>query len=278
MTTQYFAYRIFLNQQIGEFPFRNKEDVFYEAIDEIKENHKNEFTDWGNEHILYHIKTFGRDIHLLQLARKHKYKKPVAGDLKIEQVSDVDYPFIYLFLHVKHQIILIQKDTAVFQDMDAVKSKLERFLIDQMAAHAIKASLIEITDQRDFWTKLNELDFIEKVELSYEPPNFFGGKNRVDKITKEVQEETNYEKFQIILQNKYQGLKFGFETFKEHIQRLSSGAGDFVIKGLIDGVPRTLKKFSIPFKKDIVDPEKETKESLEETFDDINDLNKDANR
>lgn len=278
MTTQYFAYRIFLNQQMGELVFKPKEDVFINAFELIKEQKRNEFQDYGREHILYYIKGLGRDIHIMQLARKHVYTKPIAGERKIEEVSDVDYPNIYLIFHVKYQIVLIQKDTSVFQDLDAVKGKIQRFLVDKMGNYGVVASLIEITDQRDFWTKLDEIDFIDTVELEYAPPNFFGGKNSVDKITKEVQEETNYEKFKIILQNKYEGLKFGYDTFKEHIQRLSSGAGDFVIKGLKDGVPKTLKKFIIPFKKDITDPEEETRESLEETFEEINDMNKDANR
>ena len=69
-----------------------------------------------------------------------------------------------------------------------------------------------------------------------------------------------------------------FETFKEHIQRLSSGAGDFMVKGLKNGVTHTLGKFKIPFKKDIPNIEDESIEKLEQTFEDINDLNKNENR
>ncbi|WP_233899643.1 hypothetical protein [Tenacibaculum piscium] len=278
MSTQYFAYRVFLNQPKGEFEFIPKEEVFINAFAEIKEKRKNDFFDWGNEHILYYIKDLGRDIHLLQLARKHVYKKPVPGENEIVRVSDIDYPNIYVAFHVKYQIVLIQKKTSVFKSLDISKSKLERFLIDKMMNHRVTCSFIEITDQRDFWVKLEEFDLIEKVEMEYAPPNFFGGKKAIDRMTKEVQEETNYQKFKIILENKYQGLKFGFETFKEHIQRLSSGAGDFMVKGLKDGVTHTLGKFKIPFKKDIPNIEEESREKLEQTFEDINDLNKNENR
>jgi len=164
---------------------------------------------------------------------------------------------------LKYQIALIQKSTNVFQTLDSVKSKLERFLAEKMVSDRVTCSLIEITDQRDFWVKLDEFDIVEKVEMEYAPPNFFGGKKAVDRITKEVQEETNYEKFKIILENKYNGLRFGFETFKEHIQRLSGGAGDFMVTGLKNGVKRTLGKFKIPFKKEISNIEDETKEGLE---------------
>ena len=177
MTTQYFAYRIFSNQHPGEFEFKQKEEVFIEAFDSIMKIKKNEFKDHGHDYILYYIKGLGRDIHVLQLARKHIYKKPIAGERKIEEVQDVDYPNIYLIFHLKYQLVLIQKDTSVFQDLDAVSVKLQRFFVDKMSANAVVASFIKITDQRDFWTKLEELEFIEKVELVYAPPNFFGGKN-----------------------------------------------------------------------------------------------------
>ncbi|WP_046759319.1 hypothetical protein [Kordia jejudonensis] len=249
MADQYYAYRVFLRQVEWQLKFKTKEEAYIEAFDKIKEKGKIQFFDWGNEHIIYYIKSLGRDIHVLQLARKHVFQKPIAGDKKIEKVSDVDYPFIYLIFHVKYQIVLVQKNTAVFQELDAVKAKIERFFIERMGNHSVGCSLIEITDKRDFWAKLEEMDVIEKVTMTYAPPNFFGGKKSVDKITKEVQEETNYEKFKIILENKVQGLKFGYETFKDHIQRLSSGAGDFIVNGLVDGVPKILKKFKIPFKK-----------------------------
>ena len=132
MTTQYFAYRIFLNQSPNEFVFKSKEDVFSEAFEMIEANKKNEFIDRGIDHILYFIKKLGSDIYIMQLARKHTYEKPIAGEKKIEQVKDVDYPFIYLIFHLRFQIVLIQKDTTVFQSLDAVKSKLESFFIEKL--------------------------------------------------------------------------------------------------------------------------------------------------
>tara|TARA_B100001059_G_C17536063_1_gene427986 strand:+ start:363 stop:614 length:252 start_codon:yes stop_codon:yes gene_type:complete len=81
-TTQYFAYRVFLNKRAGEFAFTPKEEVFINAFEKIKEKKKNDFYDWGNEHIIYYIKNLGRDIHLLQLARKHVYQKPILGEKK----------------------------------------------------------------------------------------------------------------------------------------------------------------------------------------------------
>jgi len=230
----YYAYRIFLNQDKYLLNFKNKKEAFLELLQNLKVTNA-KFFDYGEHHIIFKEQR-GENIYILQLAKKQNFEKPILEKGKIEEIIDVQYPNIHIVVHFEKQLVLIQKNTTVFQDLNAVKLKIVKFFTEQMTANNVICNLSEITDQREFWEQVTDMDVVQKVELEYEPPNFFGGRKTVDKLVKDVHEETNFEKFKIYLQNKVEGLRFTKDNFKEHIQRISQGAGNYVIQGLKDGV------------------------------------------
>jgi putative NIF3 family GTP cyclohydrolase 1 type 2 len=162
--------------------------------------------------------------------------------------------------------------------MDAIKDKLVKVFTEEMFQDSVYCNLSEITDHRDFWEQIKDFDSVQKVELEYEPPNFFGGKNVADRLIKDVHEETNFDKFKIILRNKKEGLRFHYEDFKEHIQRISQGAGNYIIEGIKDGVDYIFtKKTKSHIRIDIPNIEEESEESLETRFREIESINDDEN-
>ena len=232
--SEYYAYRIFLNEYISNqeklFP-QTKEESFKSLFEQVQESIRIEFNDWGISHIIFHYKRLSEEIVIWQFARKQDFIKHVPSKERIENISDQQYPYIFIVFHLRFQIALIEKNTSVFQDIDAVKSKLSRFFAERLPNN-ISVSFNEISEQKEFWERVKEFDMIEEINLEYNPPNFFRGQNAVDKLVKEAHEETNYETFIIYFKNKVTGLKFQYDVFKEHIQRLSSGAGKYIIEGI----------------------------------------------
>lgn len=273
--SQYYAYRIFLNQDPYKLSFKNKEESFYDVFKDLKKNKSAKFKDWGAEHTIYNYKSFNDEIIVWEFSRKQEFDKEVLGENKIEEIKDEKFPYIFVLFHLKKQIVLIEKNTSVFQKLETVKSKLERYFTDNMILNNVTANLTEISDQRGFWSKLEELDLIESVKLEYEPPNLFGGSKKADEIVREAYEETNFRKLVIFVQNKLNGLKFEYSDFKDHIQRISQGAGSYVVHGVKDGIETTLKSFKEAVKKDISNIDEESKESLKQKFEDIENMNKD---
>lgn len=275
----FYAYRIFLNQNKKEqleLNFKNKKETFVEVLNEIQRK-TIAFQDYGEHYMIFNQKK-GENIYILQLAKKHQFAKHILEKGKIEDILDEHFPNIYLIIHIEKQLILIQKNTVVFQTLDGVKSKIAKFFTEQMIENGVHCALSEITDHRGFWEQIKEFDSIQKVDFEYSPPNFFGGKNAADKLVKDVYEETNFEKFKITLQNKLNGLKFRPKDFKEHILRLSQGAGDYVITGVKNGVIQTITKLKkLHVKEDISSVNNESTESLEERFNQIEDINNDEN-
>lgn len=262
--------------QTSFFDDRTKEERFYSVFDQIFNEKHISFLDWNLRHHVYHYRTINNDISIWQLAKEQEYEKPMPGEEKIENVFDVKSPFVFLIFHKTRQLVLIEHNSSVFSKLDTTKAKLERFFSqnENIASGSISVSLIEISDQREFWVQAEELDFVEQVEFDYNPPNFFRGEREVDRLVKDVHEETNFKKFKIFLQNKYDGLLFKAGTFADHISRLAAGAGTFVVKGFKNGVEKTLSTFNIPAKKAIENIDTVNEEELEDDFKQIDDLNK----
>ena len=92
------------------------------------------------------------------------------------------------------------------------------------------------------------------------------------KMIKDVHDETNYDKFKVSLQNKLNGLKFQYSDFNEHISRLASGAGKYIVKGIKEGLEKTIGSFTEPFKRKI-NVNETNNEELEKEFQEIEELN-----
>lgn len=275
----FFAYRVFMRlpAQKNLFEVKKKEEHFKDLFFELKDNHKAKFSHFGSELYMYFVKCVDENIHIWHLAKKQEFVKPMAGDEHIEKVKDEQYPFLHLIFDIKNQIVLIEKNTTVFQQIDTVKNKVETYINICLAKFEITASLIEITDKREFWNKINDFDIVTEIELDYNPPNFFGTHKSADKLVKDVHEETNFEKFRIYLQNKVEGLNFKRKSFGEHISRLSSGAGRYVIKGVVDGFDKTVQSITSIYSKQIENIDEKNEQYWKELFDKINDLNKEDN-
>ncbi|WP_394775866.1 hypothetical protein [Flavobacterium sp.] len=275
----FYAYRIFLNQDIPnsqiKFEFKSKKDSLIDLFQKIENEQTIKFNDYG-EHVLIFENKLGENIYLIKLAKKQQFDKPTLEHGKIEDIKDVRYPNIYFIVHLEKQIILIEKNTTVFQTIESVKDKLTKVFTEEMLQDSVYCNLSEITNHRDFWQQIEDFDIVQKVELEYEPPNFFGGKNMADRLVKDVYEETNFDKFKIVLRNKKEGLKFQYENFKEHIQRISQGAGNYIIEGIKDGVDYVFtKKTQSHSRIDIPNIVDETQESLEDRFEEIENINRD---
>ncbi len=272
--SKFFAYRIFMNEdpQTDLFDTRKKEEKFKSVFIDLKDNHKAQFFHFGRKY-MYYVNNLNEDIHIWHLAKRQEFVKPVEGKEHIEQVKDEKTPFIYLIFNVSRQLVLLENNTTVFQDIETVNNTLTTYLNISLEKFRIECKLNPITDTREVWSKISEFEVVEKIEFDYSPPNFFGTHKDADKLVSDVHEVTGFEKFKILLQNKRNGLIFHKKVFQDHISRLASGAGEYVIQGLIDGVSRTISSINDIFKKPIENIDEKDEKYWEDLFNDIANMN-----
>ena len=165
----YYAYRVFLNKapQINLFDNRSKEEHYLNIFTQLEENHRAQFTDYGAELFIYFHKRINDKIIICHLAKKQEYEKPLAEADHIERTTDIKYPFVHLVFHIKRQIVLIEKNTTAFQQIETVQNKVEKYLNIGLAQASITASLGEISDNREFWSKVSKFDMVEDIEFDY---------------------------------------------------------------------------------------------------------------
>ena len=273
---EYYSYRILLNASSipSLFPEEfTKEEKFRKVFSVLMEEHKDSFEHYGSNNLIFSIKQLNENIFIWQLAKEQSFKKPIAGDDRVENVEDIRYPFIYLMFHVKRQIVLIEFNSTVFPDMDSVKGKIEKYFTRKIAMSGLNVNLNDVSDHKEFWSTISEMDVVNDVTLEFNPPNLWGGEKEVDRLVKGAHEETNFSKFKLVFQNKVEGLIFTAKNFGQQIARLASGGGEYVIKGLKDGVTFTIRSAARPFKKRIEDVNATTEEEAEDTFKEIDELN-----
>ena len=277
--SEYYAYRIWLlDPQARQSNWTDergtKEEEFYKVLEAVKNEAKIEFRDKKSNMAIIFGQQRTAEIFTWVFARKHNFTKEVLIEASIEKVEDMDWPNANLLLHKSKQIIYIEKSQRFLPDIDKTKAKLERFFANQLANTGIKASLVEINDNTEFWKEVVQLDFIEEVILDVKPPNLFKGLGDWDTAMGRYRGATNFESLKIWFKNKTTGLLFKKEEFEEPIKRLSQGQGDYKIIGKENGEKKVITSVNNQYSQILEDELNSiTTEKIEKAFDDAEKLN-----
>lgn len=84
------------------------------------------------------------------------------------------YPYVYLLWDRDEQVILIQKNTSVFQDYEAVLNSIEDHLNNLLAEYELRVFVEPLTEKADFWRTIQMLKYIYEVTFELHMPNFLG--------------------------------------------------------------------------------------------------------
>jgi len=269
----YHAYRIHLNDTTQDGVssiFRGqKESIFKEVLDDLEVNKKAQVSFRGDIVIL-HYKRLSNDIHLLQFVKTKDYIKPVLDDNEIKEVRDTENPFVYGIISLKNQVALIENNRSVFNSIETTATRFEKYLGKMLNAYGIFVNLIEIPEKNDLEDELSQFEMIKKIELIYEPPNFFKGSRKMDAFRQDSHEETNYNKLKIIFTNNYNGLKYNSKMASKYLGSVFGGIGRYVITGVRDKAEYVINSIKHQIKIQIKDdPETLELKPLEETMKDL---------
>lgn len=84
------------------------------------------------------------------------------------------YPYVYLLWDRDEQVILVQKNTSVFQDYEAVLNSIEDHLNNLLAEYELRVFVEPLTEKADFWRTIQMLKYIYEVTFELHMPNFLG--------------------------------------------------------------------------------------------------------
>lgn len=214
---------------------KSKETYFAQVIHSLNEEKKSSFFSWGIKYMVFFIKEPLQNVFFVELAKEEVYMKPIEGDSSIEEIQDTRTPFINIIIDLKRQILLIQDKTALFNNVDVPKVKIESFFSERLSEKQITVYLKPITDKNEFWSEVETLDNISEFDLTLNAPNLFKGRFKASEFVKEVYEMYNISEFKVSLKNKMGKLSIMKENLQDYISLASAGAGKYVLKAIRDG-------------------------------------------
>ncbi|MGI4862582.1 MAG: hypothetical protein ACRYFZ_01575 [Janthinobacterium lividum] len=135
----FYCYRIMVSEpaQHSLFDARPKEQKLREVFTDLEANKRDEFDYYGNN-ILFHYSAINENIFVWQIAKEQTYEKPIVGEDRIENISDVRYPNVFAIFHTVRQLVFIEYKSSVFPDVETVKNKLEIYFSNKLAKHKLE--------------------------------------------------------------------------------------------------------------------------------------------
>ena len=236
------AYRYFMVQEEQLTLFdREREDVVSDFITLLRSNAKVITTHRNRRYLLYLIKELEASVLICKLARERHYIRHDEGERDIQTEEEIDYPFLYIIISFPLQIILIQKKTTVFSNMDTAKEVLAQIISTAVNFVKYRFNIDEITHKKRIWEMVEASDFIYWIRLNLKSPNLFGARFEANEFLKKQRDLHNASEVGIEFKNDHGRLKITKEIFESFIDYISAGAGKYVVKLRTEGSIRLMR-------------------------------------
>lgn len=240
-----FRYFIIADEQISFFNVveeRRQEAVekFFKSIESKK---KLTCKILNKKHILVFNRKINNDLYIYKFSNEVDETIYKERDTDIENIVEQNFPFVYLIIDIKHQIILIEIKTSVYRSVVTTKNKLQKFLDINFYQYGFNVVIEEITDEKNFWGYIDEADGIYEVSLKLNSPNLFGGKIDTDEMLKEVQKEYNNTNltFKLFSEKAKLLIKRENRALLNALKYIAGGAGEWSLTTLTRGNKKTYK-------------------------------------
>lgn len=239
------AYRYFLipNKQrslFSEDDIDEKNVIIQEFLDSLKEK-RQEYSLNNQSHILYLVGEVYRDLYLLKFAIEKSVTIHEAENNDIKNIKEPDYPYIYVFVDLEHQIILFEKKTSVLRRTATAANKLQNCIRKELEGYDFSLELEKITYERTFWDYVSQADSIYELDLSLNAPNLFNAGMEAEEVLQVVNDNLNNTRSEFRFENDEGNLQLEEDQIGSYIIYASSGGGSWTVRVEIDGEPKKLK-------------------------------------
>lgn len=211
-----------------------KEVVFKEIIDELITKKKEELKTDKKLFLFYGNKKLNEYIYLLQFSTRKLIDHHYAGQSGIYRQKEENYPFVWIILDRRRQIILVEEKKSVI----SVKRTVEivgKFLINQLEEYDLSIAITPKTKESDFWQEVQDMEKISFLEMTIPAPNYFKGRHEVEEFVNEQYQDTDFSTMKITYKSVIGKLKVFKEVLGHFITYISDGGGSYILKGIRKG-------------------------------------------
>lgn len=286
-STMYGCFRYFLvpfdQISFNQILVKDKKVLFENIINNI--DTKDDFSqDIYNRNInndkykLYLIRKIDVDTYMFKFG-KHSYTKQytdIGNDIKENKVDN--YPFIYIIINTKSQIILFERKSGIFKTPSSSAKALERHLKPFLSENGYEFKIDELSESKSFWSLINNAETIGdlyQVSLTLKSPNLFGGSTDAEEIIRELYGATQSTENILTFKNNKGKLHLKKRSLKTFIEYITSGGGKWSVKASIPGTTKktfsskdNVKIIQLPQNIELID--NDITDKIKSTIDDLN--------
>lgn len=233
----FIAYRYFLEptSQISFFDDTNemREMAIESFFSGLSENKKRNWEIGEIKYLLYYTRNISNNIFLCKFSRETNTTIHHELEDDIKESVEKDYPFVYLIVDRRRQIVLMELNTAVFASAEYGKDKLSRCFNEGFKLTGFTVMFEAISDITTFWNYVESATAIYEVSLTLNSPNLFGAFLKVNELLKAIRQDYQNTKTGIILSNEKGELSnINEENGKlaDAIQYIAGGGGSWEVQ------------------------------------------------
>ncbi|QZY56650.1 hypothetical protein [Crassaminicella profunda] len=218
--------------------------------------------------ILYFIREIKKGVYLFKFGKQKLLTKhnPTEEDIN-DNVEEDNYPYVYIIMDTNYQIILIERNTSIFKDVNEVKAKFQKFVEVHIIKEGYYFKVEEITYENKFWKYIENSKEIYSLTLKLNSPNLFGGRLKANKILKFLSKKYNNNQMQFKLISDKGQLLITKDNINDFIKYIVGGGGSWELKSYFDGKRQIIKSNNEKNVKTVT-----INENVEENNDKVNEI------
>ena len=232
---KYYAYR-------ANIAFENL-TLFNYQIDDNKENRNKIFRDFfeqlkmdrlksnyaTREYVMLYVDSHD-DIVYCNVARKRNISINKVEEYKIVEKSEEDYPYVKVFVDLKHQKFLIECNSTVFNNYDTCKKTIENIIKSNIKEKNATITLNPINKKNVFKKYLDEASYIYSIKFKLNAPNFLDGDSAAEDFLRDVHSTTYGDSVELTIKNESGNLDLKSSGIGSFINYAECGAGVWELK------------------------------------------------
>lgn len=244
---KYYAYRANIAfEDITIFNYKkddnkeNRNKIFRDFFEQLKNDRlKSNYV--TREYVLLYVDSKD-DIVFCNLARKRNVNLNKVQDYKIIEKSEEDYPYVKVFVDLKHQKFLIECNTSVFNNYETGKKTIENIIKSNIKEKNATITLNPISKENIFKQYLESADYIYSIKFKLNTPNFLDGDTAAEDFLKDVHSITSGDSIELTIKNKSGQLNLENSGIESFINYAECGAGIWELKYKNNNEKRTTIK------------------------------------
>lgn len=230
------AYRYFIvpNEQLSLFDEveEKRKTAIQCFFSDLIQKKKQSWEINGRKYLLIFNCQLSDMVYICKFSMETKKTIFVESDFDIENIAEVDYPFIYVIIDTRRQIVLFELKTSAFSSLNVAKDKLKTCFEIIFSPHGFEVLFEEIVDSNTFWTFVNDSQGIYEVSMKLNSPNLFGGFNDTNDMLKDISKTYNNNQTMIrISANKpnLTNINQNNKALKDAVEYASGGGGEWTL-------------------------------------------------